>query len=124
MSSSKRPSATRSASSSWATSTAAAAKTSVGAAPWATSVATRRSAACSSASRAISARASALAIAVPSSSVNSATRASVSGGIGRGSRAATTNKPHRRPWTTIGTPTADRIRCLLLRRASSPEDVA
>src|ERR1700756_2914676 len=69
--------------------------TSAGGAPRATTVATRRNAACSSASRASPARLSAFAIAVASSSVNCARRASVSAGSGWSPDEAAPNNPHR-----------------------------
>jgi hypothetical protein len=75
----------------------------------ATSVATRRSAACSAASRAASSLASLFAIAVATSSVKSVRRASVSCGRMSGSSEDTTMTPHRRPATTIGIPTLERI---------------
>ena len=89
------------------TSSATAANTSSDAAPRATSVATRRNAACSSASRAREARLSAFAIAVATSSVNEASRASVSAGssCSRVEPAAIT--PHRPPSTMIGVATAE-----------------
>jgi hypothetical protein len=66
------------------TSSTTAANSSSGDAPRATSVATRRSAACSSANWARSARLSAFAIAVATSSVKDARRSSVSWGSGWG----------------------------------------
>ena len=92
-----------------ATSLATAAETSDGDDSCATSVATRRSAACSSARRLASARASVFEIAVANSSVNWASRVSVSSGNGSSRVEAATATPHTTPSTTIGTPTADRI---------------
>ena len=104
-----------------ATSLATAAETSDGDDSCATSVATRRSAACSSARRLASARASAFEIAVANSSVNCASRASVSSGNGS-SRVEAANTPaHTRPSTTIGTPTADRIASC--RASSTPRQL-
>jgi hypothetical protein len=77
---SKRAMAATSTGTSRANSSVTAANTCSGVAPCATSVATRRSAACSSASRARTARLTAFAIAVATSSVNEASRASVSAG--------------------------------------------
>ena len=88
---------------------ATAAATSDGDDSCATSVATRRSAACSSARRLASARASAFEIAVANSSVNWASRVSVSSGNGSSRVEAAMATPHTTPSTTIGTPTADRI---------------
>jgi hypothetical protein len=70
----------------------------------ATSVATRRSAACSSARRASSMRASVFAIAVLMSSMNWASRETLSGGSGRSCAADAIMQPQRRPATTTGTP--------------------
>ena len=53
-------------------------------------------------------RLSAFAIAVATSSVNEASRASVSAGSGSSAVEAAVMTPHRRPSTTIGLPTADR----------------
>jgi hypothetical protein len=87
-----------------------AANTCSGAAPCATSVATRRSAACSSASRVRAARDSVFAIAVATSSVKEASRASVSAGSGSspGRLNATTMQPHTRLSTLTGTPIEER----------------
>jgi hypothetical protein len=85
-------------------------ETSSGRTPRATSVATRRSAACSSASRARAVRLSVFAIAVATSSVKEARRASVSAGSGCSSWPlnATTMHPHSRLSALTGTPTEDR----------------
>jgi hypothetical protein len=91
-----------------AASSATLAKTSAGEASFATSVATRRSAACSFPSRSARSRASALASAVPTRSVNCAIRDSVSGGSGRLCLEWTARAPHSRPSTTIGQPTDER----------------
>ena len=92
-------------------SSATAANTFADGAARATSVATRRSAACSSATRRSSSRASALAIAAATSSVNPASRASVSGGGGCPVTDPTVMKPHNRPPTVIGAMTPDRTPC-------------
>ena len=89
-------------------SSATAANASSGGAPAATSVATRRNAACSSASRASSARLSALAIAVATSSVKEARRPSVPAGSSSWPLNATTMQPHTRPSALTGTPTDER----------------
>ena len=89
------------------TSSVTAANTSSGGAARATSVATRRSAACSSAKPRSSTRAWALAIAVATSSVNPASRASVSAGSDCSRADARLMTPHSRPSTLIGTPIAE-----------------
>jgi hypothetical protein len=86
-------------------------KTSAGGTPRATRVATQRSAACSSRSRVIWLRLSALAIALPTSSVNSTSLSSVAAGKAP-PRDPTPKAPHTRPSTTIGQPTTPRIPCL------------
>ncbi len=107
-SASYRPMPVRSASSSRPASAVTAANTSSGGAARATSVATRRSAACSWANSRSSVRACAFAIAVAASSVNPASRTSVS--VGSGSqRVATSMTPHGLPATLIGTPTDARM---------------
>jgi hypothetical protein len=83
---------------------------------WATRVATRRNADCSSTIRRSSARASALAMATATSSVKSAIRRSVPDGSGS-VLLATIIAPQRRPSTTIGLPTEERMPT---RRALSP----
>ena len=112
---------TESTGSSRAASSVTAASTCFGAAPCATRVATRRNAACSSASRARAARLSALAIAVATSSVNEARRASVSGGRGCSRLVAAAIRPHRCPSTMIGVPTDERI---LASRAAAESGLA
>jgi hypothetical protein len=101
-------------------SAATAAKTSCGAAAWATSVATRRSAACSSATRASAAWLSALAIAVATSSVNEARRASASAGSGSSRVEPAPIVPHVRPSTTTGVAITERTPILRARSASEP----
>jgi hypothetical protein len=96
------------------TSSLTAQKISTGRTPCATSVATRRSAACSSASCWRASRDSTFAIAVASSSVKSARRASVPSASC--SVLETTIAPQRRPATTIGMPTVERIS---IRRTAS-----
>jgi hypothetical protein len=98
-----------SADSSRPTSSATAANTAGGGAARATSVATRRRAACSSASWRSSSRASAFAIAVAASSVNSEIRDSVSGGNGSSCSVDAAITPQVRPPTTIGQPTEERM---------------
>jgi hypothetical protein len=90
------------------TSAVTAANTLSGGAARATTVATRRSAACSSAWPRSSTRAWTLAIAVATSSVKPASRASVSAGSGSSRRDPTTITPHSRPSTLIGAPTPER----------------
>ncbi len=109
------------------TSSATAAKSSVGGVTRATSVATRRSAACSSAARSLSAREAsssprvcALAIAVATSSVKPASRASVSGGGGSSPVDATPMTPHGRPSTVIGAATAEPMPCSRATAYMSP----
>ena len=93
-----------------ATSSLTAEKISTGGTPCAASVATRRSAACSSTSRVRAACDSAFAIAVATSSVKEARRASVSAGSGCSSWPlnATTMQPHSRLSALTGTPTEER----------------
>jgi hypothetical protein len=100
---SKRVSAAPSAGISRAISTLTAWNTSAGGAPSATRVATRRSAACSSASRASCSRAWLFAIAVATSSVNSASRSSTRSGNGDSGDDVEIS-PQTRPSTTIGAP--------------------
>jgi hypothetical protein len=102
---SSRSSAHSTSPSRFAASSATLARTCAGDASFATSVATRRSAACSSPSRSARPRDSALAIAVPTKSVNCAIRDSVSDGRGRLALEWTARAPHNRPSTTIGQPT-------------------
>jgi hypothetical protein len=75
------------------------------------SVATRRNAACSSVRRRASVRDSAFEIAVAMSSVKAASLASVSSGSGSSAFEATIVTPQRRPSTTIGAPTDERMPC-------------
>jgi hypothetical protein len=88
-------------------------------------VATRRSEACSSATRCSSWRASALATAVATSSVNLAIWASVSSGNGSSRLVEAATTPHSRPPTTIGQPTEARIpsarASVAIAPASSPK---
>ena len=105
-------------------SAATAANTSSGGAPRATSVATRRSAACSSANPRSSTCAWALAIAVAASSVNPASRTSVSAGSGRSRVDARLIRPHSRPSTLIGTPIAARMPNSRANSATAPETSA
>jgi hypothetical protein len=93
----------------------------------ATSVATRRRADCSSASprarsseAASSARLSVFAIAVARSSVNAASRSSVSGGQCLASVDVTFMTPQRRPCTVTGAPTAERYPSSSARAAQGP----
>ena len=111
----------KSAASSRPASSVTAANTSSGGAARATSVATRRSAACSSAKPRSSTRACALAIEVATSSVNPASRASVSDGSGCSCPDATAMTPHSRPSTLIGTPTAERSLQPRAASATGPE---
>ena len=99
----------KSTSSSRPTSSATTANTASGDTPPATSVATRRSAACSSAWLRSSTRACALAIAVPTSSVNPASRASVPAGSCSSQVDIALMSPHSRPSTLIGAPTDERM---------------
>ena len=87
----------------------------------ATSVATRRSAACSAAKPRSSTRAWAFAIAVAASSVNPASRASVSVGSGCSRVDTRTITPHRRPSTLTGAPTAARTPNSRATSAAAPE---
>jgi hypothetical protein len=64
---------------------------------------------------------SALAIAVATSSVNPASRASVPAGSGCWCEDAAITKPHSRSSTLIGTPTIERMPCLRATSADSPE---
>ena len=68
-----------------------------------------------------SARLSALAIEVASSSVNLARRASVSVGSGCSPEEATPITPHRRPSTMIGVPTDERTPVSLAATLSDPD---
>ncbi len=106
------------------TSSVTAANTSWEGTPRATKVATRRNAACSSATWASSARLSAFAIAVASSSVNEARRASTSGGSTCPSSEPMTVTPHRRPSTTIGVPIDERMPRSRAASADRPGSVA
>ena len=105
-------------------SAATAANTSSGGAARATSVATRRSAACSSANPRSSMRAWALAIAVAASSVNPASRFSVSAGSGCSLVDARLITPHGRPSTLIGAATAVRMPNSRATSAAAPETPA
>ena len=103
------------------TSAVTAANTAAGGAARATSVATRRSAACSSAKTRSSVRACALAIAVATSSVNPASRSSVSGDGSVWLVDPTMMTPHSRPSTPIGTPTIERNPDSRARSAAAPK---
>jgi hypothetical protein len=85
----------------------------------ATSMATRRSEACRSRSRVISARPSAFAIAVLTSSVKPAMRSSVSAG-NRSRVVPTPSAPQILPWTVIGIATTERISIRRRMPASVP----
>ncbi len=67
------------------------------------------------------ARASALAIAVATSSVKSASRASVSAGSDVSCVDSTPIRPHSRPSTLIGAPTDDRMPRSWAASATAPE---
>jgi hypothetical protein len=104
----------------WPSSSAIAVNTSDWDASCATSVATRRRAACSFASPDRALRASAPAIAVAISSVNSSIRRSVSDGRGSLAVVAAISAPQRRPSTTIGAATLERIPKLVAMAATLP----
>jgi hypothetical protein len=90
-------------------------------APRATSVATRRRAACSPTSAWRSERAWALPIAVAISSVNAATRASVSSGNGSSPVDTAKLAPHTQPSTSMGAPMTERTP---RRRASAANEAS